>query len=80
MKEKEREVSNLLANLNSISVEGELYFNIRNIFEIQNRGKFSLMSWGGQLKIASDSSSLLLDPAQDWEEEVSVATTVKFNF
>lgn len=56
MKEKEREVSNLLANLNSISVEG------------------------GQLKIASDSSSLLLDPAQDWEEEVSVATTVKFNF
>merc|ERR1712168_1111178 len=41
LQEKEREVSNLLANLNSISVEG------------------------GQLKIASDSSSLLLDPAQD---------------
>merc|ERR1711936_434849 len=41
LQEKEREVSNLLANLNSISLEG------------------------GQLKIASDSSSLLLDPAQD---------------
>merc|ERR1712029_501845 len=42
LQEREREVSNLLANLNSISVEG-----------------------GGQLKISSDSSSLLLDPAQD---------------
>merc|ERR1712172_295663 len=41
LQEKEREVSNLLANLNSISVEG------------------------GQLKISSDSSSLLLDPAQE---------------
>merc|ERR1712179_635202 len=42
LQEREREVSNLLANLNSISVQGD-----------------------GQLKIASDSSSLLLDPAQD---------------
>merc|ERR1711894_306981 len=41
LQEKEREVSNLLANLNSISLEG------------------------GQLKIASDSSALLLDRAQD---------------
>merc|ERR1712055_774520 len=41
LQEKEREVSNLLANLNSISLEG------------------------GQLKIASDSSAILLDRAQD---------------
>merc|ERR1711963_838565 len=42
LQEREREVSNLLANLNSISLEE-----------------------GGQLKIASDSTSLLLDRAQD---------------
>merc|ERR1712179_31998 len=41
LQEREREVSNLLANLNSISLEG------------------------GQLKIASDSSALLLVRAQD---------------
>merc|ERR1711934_254077 len=44
LQEREREVSSLLANLNSISVQGD-----------------------GQLKIASDSSSLLLDRAQGYD-------------
>merc|ERR1712233_62380 len=53
LQEKEREVSNLLANLNSISLEG------------------------GQLKIASDSSAILLDRAKDLGEEVAAFKFLK---